>query len=185
MEQWKDIKGFEGIYQVSNTGKVKSYTRYMPSTNQWGKYYRYCIGKELKNVLHPNGYYRVDLCGKLYAIHTLVASAFCHKPEETKTEVNHIDGNKINNNASNLEWVTHSENIRHADRTGLRNMKNMNRLNQKKGINHPNSKLIIDLSTGVFYYSIKDACNFNKYCHTTLSLMLDGRIPNKTNLIYA
>ena len=121
-EIWKDVAGFEELYQVSSHGNIRSLEREVKSKNQWKQYLRYCPPKTLKNVLHPNGYYRVDLCGKLYSNHVLVALAFIGIPPSSLHEVNHKDGNKLNNHFSNLEWVTKSENIRHADRTGLRKM---------------------------------------------------------------
>ena len=102
-EVYKDIVGFEGIYQVSNFGNVK---------NQHGKI--------LKTYQINSGY----LCLKLHAtgkrsshlVHRLVATAFLDNP---KPEVNHIDGNKHNNTLTNLEWCTRSENTQHALKTGL------------------------------------------------------------------
>jgi hypothetical protein len=120
-EIWKDVVGYEGLYQISSFGNVRSLEREVWSNNQWGKYLRYCPAKTLKNVLHPNGYYRVDLCGKLHSNHHLVAIAFIGCQPDKK-EVNHKDGDKLNNHFINLEWVTKSENIRHADKNGLRTM---------------------------------------------------------------
>lgn len=98
-ETWKDISGFEGLYQVSNTGKIKSFCR-----------------KKTK-ILVPGihrGYERVILSKnniRRYAsVHRLVAEAFVPNPEG-KPQVNHIDENTRNNNANNLEWVTSKENI--------------------------------------------------------------------------
>lgn len=95
---WKDVQGYEGLYMVSNDGRVKSITRYK---------------KELKPSIGSSGYYYVQLwhdgkC-KCRNIHRLVAQAFCENPEN-KPFVNHLDENKLNNSATNLEWVTHKEN---------------------------------------------------------------------------
>ena len=100
---WKDIKGYEGVYQISDEGQVKRfYTTKKP--------------KILKNRPSAN-YYTVSLshkCNKkTYAVHRLVADAFLVKPEGA-TEVNHKDGNKLNNNVENLEWVTQKQNQIHA-----------------------------------------------------------------------
>lgn len=181
-EIWKDVTGYEGLYQVSSFGNVRSLERYVWSNNQWGKYLRYCPAKKLKNVLHPNGYYRVDLCGKLYSNHHLVAIAFIScKPE--KKEVNHKDGNKLNNHFLNLEWVTKSENIRHADRTGLRVMpKGESHYYQRIG--HPKSRLIIDTSTGIYFDSLKHACDALclKYRNILYQISVESKL---TTLRYA
>lgn len=114
-EVWKDIKGYEGFYQISNIGRVKSLVG-------WNRH-RY-IQRELilKQTMSTTGYLKVELKKdgkrKSIKVHRLVASAFLDNPEGKKT-VNHKDGNKTNNEVSNLEWNTHSENINHAFETGL------------------------------------------------------------------
>jgi hypothetical protein len=106
MEVWKDIKEYEGYYQISNFGSVYSvrYKRYRkPRIDQHG--YEY-IGLNKDGTQKP------------FFVHRLVANAFIPNPEN-KAEVNHIDGNKLNNNICNLEWVTHDENMDHAFSTGI------------------------------------------------------------------
>lgn len=106
-EEFKSIKGYEGTYEISNYGRVKSL--------------KFNREKILKPVL-INGYPTVMLCKNGIAIrfdiHRLVAEMFLNKSEE-KNEVNHIDGNPQNNKVTNLEWCTHLENVRHAFKTGL------------------------------------------------------------------
>lgn len=112
MEQWVDIKGFEGKYQVSNTGKVRSLCSKKPriiSQYNTGKYRNYKEVKLYKGGRGTDGGYKV---------HRLVAEAFIPNPEN-KPQVNHIDGNTFNNDVSNLEWVTNSENQKHAWDNGL------------------------------------------------------------------
>lgn len=108
-EIWKPIVGFEGLYEVSNIGRVKSLKRNTTS------------GRVLSQALN-RGYMSVVLCknGKHYnaKVHRLVAMAYIQNPNKKK-EVNHIDGNKTNNRAENLEWVTASENAKHARLKGL------------------------------------------------------------------
>ena len=102
MEEWRDIKGFEGKYMVSNLGNVKSLN------------YRH-TGKEkiLKAGNHGNGYLKVNLCkdgiSKTCTIHRLVATAFCENPHGYK-EVNHISEDKTDCRAENLEWCSRSYN---------------------------------------------------------------------------
>lgn len=112
-EIWKDIKGYEGLYQVSNLGRVRSVDR-LDSANHKLK------GRIKSTSIRPNGYENVILCknskSKGYSVHRLVAQAFILNPEN-KPQINHIDENKANNKVSNLEWVTRKENINHGNRT--------------------------------------------------------------------
>lgn len=113
MEQWVDIDGFNGKYQVSNTGKIRSTCYKEPRILS-----QYRIGKDRKYLavkLYTGG----RGTGKNYKVHRLVALAFIPNPDN-KEQINHIDRNTFNNNASNLEWCTDSENQRHAWQTGLR-----------------------------------------------------------------
>lgn len=117
MEKWKDIKGFEGKYQISNYGNVKSIKRFV---NHWQGGLRLVNERLLKNFI-KQGYMYVDLGNKKhYRIHRLVAESFITN-SDNKLEVNHKDGNKLNNHVNNLEWATHSENMKHSYKTGLWN----------------------------------------------------------------
>lgn len=114
-EEWKDIKNYEGYYQVSNKGRVKSLHHYA-SNGYKDILYK---GKVLKPGNNGRGYLFVNLCKnnktKQFYIHKLVAEAFIQN-KENKATVNHIDGIKSNNNVENLEWNTYSENNTHMHR---------------------------------------------------------------------
>lgn len=113
-EIWKDIDGFEGRYQVSNFGNIKSVDKYIITRKAYNQR-RNGILRKLQ--VSKNNYIFISLKkeGKQYNkyIHRLVAQAFIHNPEN-KCEINHIDCDKSNNHVSNLEWVTSSENKKHA-----------------------------------------------------------------------
>lgn len=111
-EEWRDV--VPGKYQVSNTGRVKSLARWGQSINR-ERVWLCEMEMTPSNVL---GYRTVTLDGKPQRVHRLVAMAFIPNPEG-KPFVNHIDGNKANNDVRNLEWCTHQENVDHAIRTGL------------------------------------------------------------------
>lgn len=106
-EIWKDIKGFESFYQVSNLGNVKSLDRYILYSNGTRHFHS---GKILTPTLNKYGYYYVHLkkegSNKKIYVHRLVAQAFIPN-KNNKEEVNHIDCNPANNKVDNLEWVTH------------------------------------------------------------------------------
>lgn len=115
-EHWQDIEGFEKIYQVSNLGNVRSLDRLLRNG-------RNLKGRVLKKTPDKDGYLTITFsvngkhaCPK---VHRLVAIAFIPN-HESKSEVNHKDGDKTNNKVSNLEWVTRLENITHAYENGLK-----------------------------------------------------------------
>lgn len=150
-EIWKDIQGYEGKYQVSNYGRVKS----LIGTNQKPR------EKILTPGVNPQGYLHVSLCVnrrmKGYRVHRLVAEEFIPNPENKK-EVNHIDGDKKNNTVDNLEWVTPKENMRHASINGLLNNKGKNNpMYGKTGSKCKNSKKVVCLTTNEVFESIKEA----------------------------
>ena len=111
MEIWKDIEGYEGLYQVSNMGNIKSVDRYVPHKT-FGK--KFCKGHMMSTHTSNSGYETVNLCKdnryKSHSVHRLVAVAFIPICDSAGMEVNHKDENKKNNSVWNLEWVTHSEN---------------------------------------------------------------------------
>lgn len=122
MEIWKNVVGYEENYVCSSKGEIKSIKR--------------------NKVLKPNKsslYYSVDLCKsgeiKRHLIHRIIATAF-HENVENKEQVNHINGNKLDNSVNNLEWVTRSENQLHSIRIGLRHTKGEN--NSQSKLNRDN-----------------------------------------------
>lgn len=114
-EIWKPINGYNGDYEVSNMGRVKSIKR----------------NKMLKPMKKRSGYYAVglykDAIRKYVSLHRVVAFAFLGDPPEGKDQINHKDGDKSNNCVNNLEWCNQSENLAHSFRIGLRDH-NMERL---------------------------------------------------------
>lgn len=115
---WKDIKGYEGYYIISIDGRIKSLDRKIKSRDEMEILIK---GSEMKSSTR-SGYLRVALSkngkSKHFTLSRLVAEHFVPNPEKKKY-VNHIDGDKSNNHASNLEWCTHSENTIHAYENGL------------------------------------------------------------------
>ena len=132
MEEWKDIKGYEGIYQISNKGRVKTL-----GNNRRKEKIR-------EGIADNTGYKRISLCKngkeKKYSIHRLVAQAFLPNPDNLPV-VNHKDENKLNNNVENLEWCTQKYNVNYSSSNG-----------------RP-AKKIICIETNEIFVGIKDVIN--------------------------
>ena len=151
-EVWKDVKGYEGLYQVSSLGRVRNVT----------------TTRILKQAKHHGGYMLVRLSknGKAHTctVHRLAAQSFISNPEN-KPQVNHIDENKTNNNVSNLEWVTSKENINHGTRTERQIY--TQRIIQK-------SRPVI-CSNGVIYRSTREASRLLGLDNSSLNKVLKGK----------
>ena len=112
-EIWRDITGYEGYYQVSSEGRVKSLER----KNSYGRTVKERI---LKGTQDKDGYLKIGLCGstgkqKWFQVHRLVGEAFIQNPDENP-QINHINEIKTDNRACNLEWCTSKQNINHGSR---------------------------------------------------------------------
>jgi hypothetical protein len=127
-EFWRPIKGYEGIYRVSNLGRIKSLSRLVECKNG----YRKTKEKILKPHINKSGYCSLDL-GKRnkHLLHRIVANAFIPNPDN-KPCVNHLNGIKSDNRFDNLEWCTYSENEKHSYRV-LGKKANCNLKEPKKG----------------------------------------------------
>lgn len=133
MEIWKEIEGSNGECEVSNLGRVKYKNNLINSSKHSKTGYMQAHFKNNKNEWQTTG------------LHRLVAFAFCEnpKPEQYK-EVNHIDGDKTNNKATNLEWVDRKLNMIHASATGLINKDSENVKNLVELINLKLQNLIVE-----------------------------------------
>lgn len=154
-EEWKDIPGYEGYYQVSNLGRVKS----LPRTGTIKQERIIKPGKDkygyLRIILHKNGF------KKYVTIHKLVAQAFIDNPKNL-SEVDHIDGNKLNNNVENLRYCTRSQNINNPNT--LKNLcKKVMQINKSNElINIYKSTRDAERQLGIHHNSIARCCNLKQ-----------------------
>jgi hypothetical protein len=116
-EKWLPIAGYEGIYEVSDVGRVRSLDRFIIRKNRWGKYCKFLKkGIVLVPRHRSGGYHAVSIGGKDLPIHRIVLSTFTKVSDK---QVNHKNGIKVDNRLCNLEWVTAKENVKHAIESGL------------------------------------------------------------------
>ena len=167
MEKWRDIPGYEGFYQVSDLGNIRSI--------------RFNKIRNMKSW-DSHGYRAVELCMNnnryTVGVHRLVALTFIPNPEN-KPEVNHKDRNKSNNNVENLEWVTQSENVAHAYRHGVEP--------RPTHQNQPFQKEILDIIENKKYFSIREASRQTGHKRDTIRRSLDLNTPicnNTHHFIY-
>ena len=167
-EIWKDIPGFDGLYQVSNLGRVKS----LPKKIWNGK--GYFISKE--KLLKPNtlakGYFQVELKKNLnrccFQVHRLVAMAFIQNPfPESYDQINHINGDKQDNRVENLEWSNNSLNQKHAWATGLQRVSNKAGKPRRRVRLYNSSESIVFgcVADAVRFLGSKSSANLQKVLH--------------------
>ena len=139
IEVWKDVIGYEGIYEVSNLGIIRSVERYDYSGHKRK-------AKTIAFVIDRDGYAKVHLClcgkSKYHFVHRIVATAFIDNPENLP-QINHKDENKKNNKAENLEWCTSKYNKNYGRRA--------ERFGRRRG------RPVVCLETGQVFYSSGDA----------------------------
>lgn len=169
-EIWKDVVGFERLYEVSNLGNVRSVTRTI--TRSDGRVY-VKQGKQLKSFVTNRGYEYVMLNDAqhkqhLKTVHRLVAQAFVANPSNLPV-VNHKDENKLNNAATNLEWCTQSYNMTY-------NQVNRRVSSKLKGRQAHNAVRVIDESTGVIYTSKQQCAKECKLRWNVLNDMIAGKV---------
>ena len=174
-EIWKDIEGYEGLYQISSMGRVKSLERTV-----WNKgkgCYRIVSERIRKRVTDKDGYLKVmlwkDSKGKWFFVHRLVATAFIPNPDNLPV-INHKDENKENNIVSNLEWcsVLHNNTYNgRAERIGKKRCKPV---------------FSIDRETGLimFWESLKEAENCTGIRHGDISKCCQGKVKSAGNHIW-
>lgn len=174
-EIWKDIEGYEGYYQASNKGRTRSLNRIIVEANTG--MLRKKKGRVLKNSA-TRGYNIVGLHknNKLKMARVCRIVYFSFNPLADKNlDINHIDGNKKNDNLENLELVTKSQNMIHAYKIGLCTI--------KIGKDVHSSKKVKCILTNRIYDTIKDASKDTNYSDSHLSRMLNGEYKNKTTMI--
>lgn len=190
-EEWKPIDKFEGIYSISNFGRVISHSRVM---NVCGEQ-RYCkIEKIRTQSKTQKGYLSVKLHNstlkKSMVVHRLVGFAFIPNPNNLP-EVNHMKGIKTDNRAHQLEWMTHLDNCQHAFREGIATISDKQRkaVGDKNrlycGGKHYMAKLVLNLQTGIFYDTVAEASKSIGMPASTLYEKLNGRKRNNSKFIYA
>lgn len=167
---------------------LPDYSRYIISSD--GSVWDNKLGRYLPTQLSEDGYVKITLRGdtgkrKTFSVHRLVALSFIENLENKPT-VNHIDGNKLNNTHTNLEWATRSEQTQHAWDNNL--ITNMNK--RKQGIREKQGKKVICITTGEIFNSLGEAAetkglrkaNLSKVCNKAPQCKTAGKLPDGTKL---
>ena len=159
---WKPVNGYEGFYEINENSQVRSLHK---------RNYKKIMPQRIDRA----GYWTIRLSNRgkdsTVSVHRILGLVFLKNPNN-KCCINHIDGNKLNNSLNNLEWVTTSENMKHAYKSGL-------------VVSLPGRcKKIIDKCSGSIFESIKNAADYNMIPYSTCKNYLNGNRVNTTCLAY-
>ena len=169
IEEWRPVVGYEGLYEVSNTGRVRSLDRYVKGK---GKSYFLHKGRILSPGIKPEGYLVVRLQRRMFYVHRLVIEAFIPNPDNLP-EVNHKDEDKENNSVQNLEWCTDKYNQNYGTRTQRISEKNTNGKLSKPVLQYEKSGGFVkewkstwdvERNLGYFHNYISDCCTGRYKC---------------------
>ena len=175
--EWKPIKGYEGMYEISNNGKVRSLSRW----DNKGKRVR---GRMMKIYIGTHGYQIVDLCKngkrKHYQLHRLMAETFIPNTDN-KPCIDHINTIKTDNRIKNLRWVTRSENMlneltRKHNSEGQKGKKLTEEHKKKVKENSSLKKSTLCIETNEIYFSAREAGRQTGICHVSIIACCNGRI---------
>jgi hypothetical protein len=165
-EKWKDVVGLEGKYKISNLGNIKSLSRKVNWIN--GNKRTIKGVDKMSFYINPQGYKSVNICGKTRLVHRIVAQAFIPNPDN-KPQVNHLDFNKLNPNANNLEWVTHIENSHY----GVKHK--MNLFGSKIGVSKLNDSEVVAIRALFNTFNHKFTALIFRVSRRTIGNILDGK----------
>lgn len=175
-EVWGPVVGYEGLYEVSNIGRIRSLDRILSGKRGIVR----IRGRLLSTYVHNTGYVCIGLskngAKSHLKVHRLVAFNFVPGYDPMKW-VNHIDEDKANPHYTNLEWVTPQENALHSMEARKKNA--------IFGSKNHVSKLVLNLNTGIFYDCAREAAEIADINYSTFKDMLNGHRRNKTPFIYA
>lgn len=187
-EIWLPIRGYEGIYEVSDTGRIKSLGR---KVVRFGRHKEFI--EDSIRIPKKDKYLRVELSrggvNKIHPVHRLVAIAFIDNPNR-KPYVNHKDGDKYNNNVENLEWCTHSENQKHSFDVLKRGIppkafkSGEQHIHYGKGHLKPQCRKVKCDTLDIVFNSGREACRLLDVNTGTLSNVLNGKYIHTKGLTF-
>ena len=180
------------VHETERNAPIEGFPDYLVTSHGRVLSLKYGKMRELKPRKNNSGYYYVDLSknGKLHSktVHRLVAQAFIPNPEN-KTEINHIDENKSNNCVSNLEWMTHKENLNH----GTRNERSGKAISKttsdgrRKGSNHHRARAVVGFKIDgcdIKYYKYINECKKDGFSQGNISSCCNGRLKSTKGYVW-
>lgn len=177
-EIWVNIEGYNNKYQVSNFGRVRSVDQIVKTVNNGGVSYRHSKGKIFKESYNQRGYVRVCLYDRTgdkkkgFSVHRLVGEYFVKNDNPSKYDIlNHIDGDKTNNRADNLEWCDQKHNANHAVAIGLTKVGDLSPSSKIKQSDVIKIKMLYHLG-----FTITDISNEIGVCRSNVHAILKGKI---------